>query len=99
MKRIIAFFSYLFNFRKINLFRKVNKKLTKTIEDREVDRIILKGKIIKMTRKFLNYGGKSDFIPVTNKNTTEIRERILAEYGEEMNKLGVAINQKLVFSA
>ena len=99
MKRIIAFFSYLFNFRKINLFRKVNKKLVKTIEDREVDRIILKENIIKMTRKFLNYGGKSEFIPVTNKNTTEIRERILAEYGEKMHLLGISINQKLEFNA
>jgi hypothetical protein len=59
-----------------------------------VDRIILKGQIIKMVRKYLNIGAKSDFIPITNRNTTEIR-RVLAEFGEQMNKLGIRINAKL----
>jgi hypothetical protein len=58
-----------------------------------VDRIILKGQIIKMVRKYLNIGAKSDSI--TNRNTTEIRERVLAEFGEQMNKLGIRINAKL----
>lgn len=97
MKKIILFFNYLFNFRKINLFKKVNKQLAKTIQDREVDRIILKGRIIKMTKKFVNYGAKSDYIPKDNKNDTEIRERILAEYGEQMQKLDIRINSKLEF--
>jgi hypothetical protein len=29
------------------------------------------------------------------RNTTEIRERVLAEFGEQMNKLGIRINAKL----
>jgi RNase P/RNase MRP subunit p29 len=97
MKKIQAFFYFLFNFKKINLFKKVNKKLYKTIEDREVDRIILKGQIIKMTRKFLRIDANSKFIPKDHKNTTEIRERILGEFGEQMSLLGVRINSKLEF--
>jgi hypothetical protein len=85
-------FLYLRNFRTINKFKTINTKLHKTIEDREVDRIILKGQIIKMVRKYLNIGAKSDSI--TNRNTTEIR-RVLAEFGEQMNKLGIRINAKL----
>jgi hypothetical protein len=34
-------------------------------------------------RKYLNIGAKSDFIPITNRNTTEIRERVLAEFGDK----------------
>jgi RNase P/RNase MRP subunit p29 len=97
MKKIQAFFYFLFNLKKINLFKKVNKKLYKTIEDREVDRIILKGQIIKMTRKFLRIDANSKFIPKDYRNTTEIRERILGEFGEQMNLLGVRINSKLEF--
>jgi hypothetical protein len=48
-----------------------------------------------MVRKYLNIGAKSEFIPVTNRNTTEIRERVLAEFGEQMSKLGIRINAKL----
>jgi hypothetical protein len=97
MKKLIQFFSYLWNFRKINLFKKVNKKLYKTIEDREVDRMILKGRIIEMTRKYLRVDANSRYIPKDYRNTTEIRERVLAEFGEPMNKLGIRINTKLEF--
>ena len=97
MKKLIQFFSYLWNFRKINLFKKVNKKLYKTIEDREVDRIILKGRIIEMTRKYLRVDANSKYIPKDYRNTTEIRERVLAEFGEPMEKLGIRINTKLEF--
>jgi DUF1009 family protein len=97
MKKIKAFLYFLFNFKKINLFKKVNKKLYKTIEDREVDRIILKGQIIKMTRKFLRIDAKSKFIPKDFKSNTEIREQIVAKFGEQMNTLGIRINSKLEF--
>ena len=97
MKKLIQIFSYLWNFRKINLFKKVNKKLYKTIEDREVDRIILKGRIIEMTRKYLRVDANSKYIPKDYRNTTEIRERVLAEFGEPMEKLGIRINTKLEF--
>lgn len=94
-KLIANFFNYLFNFRKIRTFNKINAKLDKTIKDRQVDRIILKGQIIKMVRKFLRIDANSKFIPKDHKNNTEIRERILAEFGDQMNKLGVKINANL----
>jgi hypothetical protein len=93
--KIAFFLNYLRNFRTINEFKKINNKLHKTIEDREVDRIILKGQIIKMVRKYLNIGANSKFIPIDNRNRTEIRERVLAEFGEQMNHLGIRINHKL----
>ena len=93
--KIAFFFNYLRNFRTINRFKKINNKLHKTIEDREVDRIILKGQIIKMVRKYLNIGANSKFIPIDNRNTTEIRERIIAEFGAQMAKLDIKINAKL----
>jgi DUF1009 family protein len=93
--KIALFFNYLLNFRTIIKFKKINKKLYKTIEDREVDRIILKGNIIKMVRKFLRVDAHSKFIPKESRNNTEIRERVLAEFGEQMDNLGIRINHKL----
>ncbi|WP_278035908.1 hypothetical protein [Flavobacterium nitratireducens] len=93
--KISAFFTYLINFRTIKKFQKINGKLEQTLEDREVDRIILKGKIVKMVRKFLRADAKSKFIPKHMRNNTEIRERVLAEFGEQMNKLDIKINDKL----
>lgn len=94
-KKIALFFNYLFNFRTINRFKKINTKLEKTLEDREVDRIILKGNIIKMVRKYLRIDARSKYIPKESRNHTEIRERVLAEFGEQMDKLGIRINDKL----
>jgi DUF1009 family protein len=94
-KKIALFFNYLLNFRTINRFKKINRKLHKTIEDREVDRIILKGNIIKMCRKYLRVDAKSKYIPKDYRNNTEIRERVLAEFGDQMQKLGIHINDKL----
>lgn len=93
--KIAFFLNYLRNFRTINQFKKINNQLHKTIADREVDRIILKGQIIKMVRKYLNIGAKSEYIPIDNRNNTEIRERVLAEFGEQMTKLDIRINAKL----
>ncbi|MNR43148.1 hypothetical protein D3C85_1617440 [compost metagenome] len=48
-----------------------------------------------MVRKYLNVGAISEYIPVDNRNNTEIRERIIAEFGDQMDKLGIRINHKL----
>lgn len=99
MKKIISkiahFFDYLKNYKKINTFKKANVKLDSKLREREVDKIILKGNIIKMVRKYLRIDAKSKFIPRDNKNNTEIKERILAEFGTQMEKLNVRINDKL----
>ena len=62
-----------------------------------MDRIILKGRIIEMTRKYLRVDANSKYIPKDYRNTTEIRERVLAEFGEPMEKLGIRINTNLEF--
>ena len=99
MKKVVAkiknVLNYLFNFRTINRFKKINNTLEKKLEDGEVDRIILKGNIIKMVRKYLRVDARSKYIPKDYRNKTEIRERVLAEFGEQMNALGIRINDKL----
>ena len=99
MKKVVAkiknVLNYLFNFRTINRFKKINNTLEKKLEDREVDRIILKGNIIKMVRKYLRVDARSKYIPKDYRNKTEIRERVLAEFGEQMNALRIRINDKL----
>jgi hypothetical protein len=99
MKKVLARISqlcnYLLNFRPINRFKKINATLENKLEDREVDRIILKGNIIKMVRKYLRIDARSKYIPRESRNNTEIRERVLAEFGDQMNYLGIRINDKL----
>lgn len=98
-KLIANFFNYLRNFRTIRKFGKINKKLYKTLEDREVDRIILKGNILKMVKEYIAINTSSEFIPPWYKSNAEIREEILIKYGEEMKHLDVKIYRNLKLSA
>lgn len=97
-QKLKNFFFNIWNFRKIRKIKAINSKLGKAVSDQEVDRIILKGLIVKMVKKYLRIGAKSDYIPPTGKNHTEIRERILAEFGEPMKKLNVKISDNLKLS-
>ena len=95
LKKIAYWFNYLINIKTILSFKKINKKLEKAVSDQEVDRIILKGNILKMVKKYLRVDADSKYIPKERRNKTEIRERVLAEFGEQMKKLNVKITAKL----
>ena len=97
--KIACFLNYLRNFRTINKFKAINKKLYKTIEDREVERIILKGRIVKMVKEYVQINTSSKFIPAWHKSDEEIRTEILHKYGEEMEHLGVKLYRNLKLSA
>lgn len=92
---IINLFNYVKNYRKNKFYDKVNKKLEKAVEDQVVEKIILKGEILKMCRKYLRTDANSKYIPKERRNKTEIRLRILSEFGERMNKYNVRITDDL----
>ena len=94
--KIILFFSSFFKNRQ---FRRINKKLYKTLEDREVDRIILKGRIVKMVKEYIAINTSSEFIPPWYKSNAEIREEVLIKYGEEMKHLDIKLYHNLKLSA
>jgi hypothetical protein len=96
---IVLFFKSPWNFRTNLKFKKINRKLYKTIEDREVDRIILKGRIVKMVKEYIAINTSSEFIPPWYKSNAEIREEVLIKYGEEMDQLGVKLYHNLKLSA
>jgi hypothetical protein len=98
-KKIAFFFNFLFNIRKILQFRKINKKLGKKIQDREVDRIILKGQILKEVKIYNQVNTTSKFIPPWYKSKAEMREYIIANFGKKMELLDVKINHNLKLSA
>ena len=100
MKSLIAKIIFFFSsFLKNRQFRRINKKLYKTIEDREVDRIILKGRIVKMVKEYIAINTSSEFIPPWYKSNAEIKEEILIKYGDEMKKLNIKIYNNLKISA
>lgn len=99
MKSFFAFFKFIIVFfknrEKNKVFTKINEKLEVKLKDREVERIILKGEIIKMCRKFLRVNARSKYIPKKNKNNAKIYQRIIAEFGERMDSLDVRITEDL----
>lgn len=99
LKQIRYFFKFLWNIRTNLRFRRINKKLYKTIEDREVDRIILKGRIVKMVKEYIAINTSSEFIPPWIKSNAEIREEVLVKYGEEMKQLDIKLYHNLKLSA
>jgi len=97
--KIGTFLNIIWNIRKILRFRKINKKLGKKIQDREVDRIILKGQILKEVKIYNEINTKSKFIPPWYKSKAEMREYIIANFGKNMELLDVKINHNLKLSA
>lgn len=76
-------------------FARANKKLKKKITDREVDRIILKDKIVKEVKKYINPDGKSKYIPFDRKSRARIREKVYADFGSDMAKVNIRLNENL----
>jgi len=99
LKKIRYFFKSLWNIKTNLRFRRINKKLYKTIEDREVDRIILKGRIVKMVKEYVAINTASKFIPPWFKSNAEIREEVIHKYGKEMDQLGIKLYRNLKLSA
>jgi len=97
--KIALFFKSIWNFRTNLRFKRINRKLYKTLEEREVDRIILKGRILKMVKEYIPINTSSKFIPPWYKSNAEIKEEILHKYGEEMKHLGIKIYDNLKLSA
>lgn len=97
--KIALLFTFLWNLRTNLRFRRINKKLYKTLEDREVDRIILKGRIVKMVKEYIAINTSSEFIPPWIKSNAEIREEVLLKYGDDMKRLGIKIYNNLKLSA
>jgi DUF1009 family protein len=97
--KIALFFKSLWNFRTTLKFKSINRKLYKTIQDREVDRIILKGRIVKMVKEYIAINTSSEFIPPWIKSNAEIKEEVLHKYGEEMKHLGIKLYDNLKLSA
>ncbi|OJX55558.1 MAG: hypothetical protein BGO88_04915 [Flavobacterium sp. 38-13] len=99
MKRIILktakFFYYLRNYFKIKKYSEINQKLDSALREREVNKVILKGNIIKMVKSYLRTDADSKYIPKERRNNTEIKQRVLAEFGVSMEELGVKINDEL----
>lgn len=99
LSKIALLFTFLWNLRTNLRFRRINKKLYKTLEDREVDRIILKGRIVKMVKEYIVINTSSEFIPPWIKSNAEIREEVLLKYGEEMQQLDIKLYHNLKLSA
>ena len=91
-----SFFYYLFNFKKIRLFNQINVKLLEAVKEKNISQAHL---ILDINEKIKSFypKGRSKFIPLSLKERREIRAAVELQFGKQMQKLNVKINDKLQF--
>lgn len=95
MKKIKAFFHYIFNFRKNVKFRGFQKSLKQAIINDRVDKIIAKDMIVKDIKKLLQLHTGSAFIPDDIKNREEVKMMVNVRHGEKMKALNIILTDDL----
>ena len=93
--QLVKFLYQIWYFRRRKKLSGFNKKLQQAVTDQEVDRIILKHQIVRYMRKYLKVDARSKFIPKDNKSREESRQQVLGRFGDQMEKLGITINDQL----
>ena len=97
MKQFFLNIYYFFaNFFKRLKFKKYEKLLEDAIIDKEANQIILmrqiKKEILKLWPK-----GRSKYIPLSYPQRMEIKAKIYSQFGKQMQKLHIKINDNLHF--
>jgi hypothetical protein len=100
MKKIknffLSLFYYIFNFKKIRFFKDVNKKLAEAVKEKNVKQAELMLEINSVMKSFYPKG-RSKFIPMSLKERREIRAAVELQFGKQMQRLNIKINDKLHF--
>lgn len=94
IKQILTFFANLHQRYKIY---KLTKKVTKAATNQRKKRIALRYEIAKYIKKFakLDKDNRSLYIPLDFKTKQLIKFNVEKEFGEEMTKFNVKLNNKL----
>jgi hypothetical protein len=94
IKQILTFFANLYQSYKIY---KLTKKVTKAATNQRKKRIALRYEIAKYIKKFakLDKDNRSLYIPLDFKTKQLIKFNVEKEFGEEMTKFNVKLNNKL----
>lgn len=100
MKKLLQciqlFFYKLWNIRKVLKFRGFEKKLEEAVKDKQANQVTLMREISAKMKSFYPKG-RSRFIPLSIKQRNEIRAAIYNQFGQQMSKLNIKINDKLQF--
>lgn len=78
------------------LFKSFDEKLEESIVDKGALQVILMREISKVMKSFYPKG-RSKYIPLSLKERREIKAAIQCQFGYRMQKLHIAINDKLEF--
>lgn len=78
------------------VLKKASDKIHEKAKDLVVERYVLKGKILRMVRKYTNAYGNSEYIKNKRKNNEMIRQRVLAEFGDQMQTSKLMLTQELI---
>lgn len=97
MKKILLNIFYFFTqFFKRNKFKRFEKSLEDAIIDKEAHQIILMRQIKKEILKLWPQG-RSKYIPLSYPQRMEIKAKIYSQFGKQMQKLHIKINDNLHF--
>ena len=92
----LSLFYYILNFKKIRFFKDVNKKLAEAVKEKNVKQAELMLEINSVMKSFYPKG-RSKFIPLSLKERREIRAAVELQFGKQMQRLNIKINDKLHF--
>lgn len=92
----LSLFYYIFNFKKIRFFKDVNKKLAEAVKEKNVKQAELMLEINSVMKSFYPKG-RSKFIPLSLKERREIRVAVELQFGKQMQRLNIKVNDKLHF--
>nr|WP_317631401.1 hypothetical protein [uncultured Flavobacterium sp.] len=97
--KVLSYLRFIPYFNKLwanKVLESASTKIHSIERDTVVERFVLKGRILRMVKKFTNANAKSKFIKGKIKNNAEIHQRVLAEFGNEMIELGLILTPDLV---
>lgn len=94
---IKQFFKYVWTWISRRKARLLTKAVRKAVKSKSLKEKELKWEIVKMVRKYtkIDKDNVSKYIPLDEKTKAEVRFQVDLLYGEDMERLGVKLNDKL----
>lgn len=94
-KKIVQFFSRLWNWRKVKRFDSINDKLEAKLKDRTKERREFLSEFKFELRKYLKRDASGKYIPLKGKNKAEIYEFVMQKHGARLEELDLKFSKDL----
>lgn len=86
---------YVWNYRRNQKFKKINKLLKETVIDQDKERKIFLNEFRFYLRKYLRKDASGKYIPLRGKNNAEIYAAVVKAHGDRMKELNIKFTPNL----